>query len=85
MRKPRERQFNEASNTIVNGQEFFGSTRHVLRGVARGGAGGKGRGSEPPWNLADQLTLFKPWGQIMPLTQLYAPPGFKKLSTPLVK
>ena len=32
--------------------------------------------------LADQLTLFKPGGQIMPLTLLPAP-GFKKLSTPL--
>ena len=30
-----------------------------LRGVARGGGGG---GAEPPRNLADQLTLFKPWG-----------------------
>ena len=30
MRKPRERQFNEASNTIVNGQEFFGPTKVIL-------------------------------------------------------
>ena len=40
------------------------------RGVARGGP-------EPPWNLADQLTLFKPGGQIMPLTLLRAPPDSK--------
>ena len=36
------------------------------RGVARGGP-------EPPWNLTDQLTLFKPGGQIMSLTLLQAP------------
>ena len=32
--------------------------------------------------MADQLTLFKPRGQIIALT-LLPPPGFKKLSTPL--
>ena len=31
-------------------------------------------GPEPPRNLADQLTLFKPVGQIVPLTLLPAPP-----------
>ena len=36
------------------------------RGVARGGGA---RGTRAPQNLADQLTLFKPWGQIMPVTQ----------------
>ena len=41
------------------------------------------RGPEPLRNLADQLTLFKPGGQIMPLTLLPAP-RFKKLSTPLI-
>ena len=41
--------------------------RTYIRGVARGGG-------EPPRNLADQWTLFKPGGQIMPLTLLPAPP-----------
>ena len=46
---------------------------------------GKGYGVHPSQILADQLTLFKPGGQIVPLTLLPAPPpGFKKLSTPLV-
>ena len=40
------------------------------RGAARRGA----RGSEPPRNLADQLTLFEPGGQSLPLTLLPAPP-----------
>ena len=35
----------------------------LVRGVASGRP-------EPPLNLADQLTLFKPGGQIMPLTLL---------------
>ena len=37
-----------------------------IRGVARGGGGGGAGGPEPPWNLADQLTLFKLGGHIMP-------------------
>ena len=43
------------------------------------------RGVGPPSrNLPDQLTLFKPGGQIMPLTLMPGPPPrFKKLSTPL--
>ena len=49
------------------------SKRGLFRGVATGGP----EGPEPPRNSADQLTLFKPGGQIMP------PPRFKKLSTPL--
>ena len=41
-------------------------------------------GPRAPRNLADQLTLFKPGGLIMPLTLLPPlTPGFKKLSTPL--
>ena len=46
------------------------------RGVARRGAGGEGRA--PPRTLADQLTLFKTGGQIMPLTLLPAPPSDSK-------
>ena len=34
----------------------------------------RGQGAEPSQNLADQLTLFKPGGQIMPLTLLPTPP-----------
>ena len=37
----------------------------------------RGQGAEPSQNLADQLTLFKPGGQIMPLTLLPAPPDSK--------
>ena len=43
------------------------------RGVAREGA----RGARAPRNLADQLTLFKPGGPIMPLTLLPAPTDSK--------
>ena len=43
------------------------------RGLARGGPGGP----EPLRNLTNQLTLFKPGGQIMPLTLLPAPPDSK--------
>ena len=52
---------------------FFTTNRIVCRGVARGGPGWP----EPTQNLADQLTLFKPGGQIMPLTLLPAPPDSK--------
>ena len=38
--------------------------------------GGAGR-ALPPRNLTDQLTLFKPEGQIMPLTLLPNPPDSK--------
>ena len=48
--------------------KYFSNTNN--RGVAVGGP-------RALRNLADQLTLFKPGGLIMP------PPGFKKLSTPL--
>jgi hypothetical protein len=41
----------------------------LLRGVARGEGG---QGGQCPRILADQLTLFKPGGQIMPLTLLPA-------------
>ena len=52
----------------------------VCRGVARGGP----RGQSPPRNLADQLTLFEPgWADFAPHTTA-SPPGFKKLSTPLI-
>ena len=44
---------------------------HLSRGV--GGSGGPG-GARAPRNLADQLTLFKPGGHIMPVTLLPAPP-----------
>ena len=40
-------------------------------------------GGGPSLNFLDKLTLFKPGGQIMPLTLLPAPPEIKKLSTPL--
>ena len=46
--------------------------------------GGSGLLCAPPHILANQLTLFKPGGQIMPLTLLPAPPDSKKLSTPLL-
>ena len=50
----------------------------------RGVATGVSVGVLAPRNLADRLTLFKPGGQIMPLTLCTAsPPKFKKLSTPL--
>ena len=41
--------------------------------------GGRGRGGpEPPWNLADQITLFNHGGeQIMPVTWMFAPPDSK--------
>ena len=48
------------------------STLH--RGVARGG----------PRNLADQLTLFKPWGVDYARLTTASSPGFKMLSTPLI-
>ena len=51
------------------------------RGVARGGGGL--RGLEPPWNLAAQLTLFKPGGADFAPHTTASPPGIKKLSTPL--
>ena len=44
----------------------------IPRGVARGGQGGQSPSPSPP-NLAHQLTLFKPGGQIVPLTLLPAP------------
>ena len=74
------------NQSVIRGTwlQFSGSMYKLLipiyyyRGVARGG----GRGG--PQNLANQQTIFKPGGQIMPLTLLPAPPlGFKKLSTPL--
>ena len=48
----------------------------IPRGVARGGQGGQSPSPSPP-NLAHQLTLFKPGGQIVPLTLLPAPPDSK--------
>ena len=40
---------------------------------------------EHPRNLAGQLTLFKPgWADFAPHTTA-SPPGFKKLSTPLIQ
>ena len=44
--------------------------------------GGPG-GAEPPRNLADQLTLFKPRGADYAPHTTASPPGFKTLSTPL--
>ena len=41
-------------------QNFEGDKPIWCRGVATGGFGGWG--SNPPLNLADQLTLFKPGG-----------------------
>ena len=41
----------------------------TFRGVVKGGGGG----AETPRNLANQLALFKPGGEIMPLTLLPAP------------
>ena len=40
-------------------------------------------GAEPPRNMADQLTLFKPRGADYAPHTTASPPGFKKLSTPL--
>ena len=54
---------------LLNKCEIYEVGRTHTRGVARGGA---------PRNLADQLTLFKPGGQIMPLTLLPAPPRIQK-------
>ena len=46
------------------------------RGVARGWAGG---GTEPPWNLTDQLTLFEPgWADFAPQTTASPPPRIQK-------
>ena len=42
----------------------------TTRGVATGGLMGT---RDPIWNFEDQLTLFKPGGQIMPNTLLAAP------------
>ena len=39
---------------------------------------------EHPRNLADQLTLFKPRGADNAPHTSASPPGFKKLSTPLI-
>ena len=36
-----------------------------------------------PLDLADQLTLFKPWGADYVRHTTASPPGFKMLSTPL--
>ena len=47
-----------------------------FRGVARGGVWGA-------WNLADQLTLFKPRGADYVRHTTASPPGFKIISTPL--
>ena len=52
------------------------------RGVARGGPGGPQ--PPPPPNVADQLTLFKPWGTDYARHTTAIPPGFKMLSTPLL-
>ena len=42
------------------------------------------RGGEPLQNLADQLTLFKPWrADYAPRPHITASPGVKKLYTPL--
>ena len=49
-----------------------GGNEFIYRGVAGGGGG-----PESPRNMADQLFLFKPRGEIMPLTLLLAPPGSK--------
>ena len=45
--------------------------------------GGSGEPEPPPRNLADQLTLFKPGGQIMPLKLLPAPRIQKAIYTPV--
>ena len=50
------------------------------KGVARGGA----RGARAPPNLADQLTLFKPWGADYVHHNTASPPRFKMLYTPLI-
>ena len=53
----------ENIDVLKYSQNFFliPAKTHLFRGVARG-------------NLSDQSTLFKPRGQIMPLTLLPAPP-----------
>ena len=48
--------------------------------LARGVSGGGGQ--EPLRNSADQLSLFKPEGQIMPLTLLPVPPNSKNYLHP---
>ena len=53
------------------------------RGVARWGRGGGLRGLDPPRNLADQYTLFKPVGADYAPHTTASPPGLKKLSTSL--
>ena len=57
----------------------------VARGVARGGGRPWPPPPPPPRNLADKLTLFEPgWADFAPHTTTVRPPGFKKLSTPLI-
>ena len=53
--------------------------RTDARGVAKGG-GGVARAAR---NLADQLTLLKPWGADYARHTTASPPGCKMLSTPL--
>ena len=66
-----------------SGKKSWKSTAYVkpkMQTVIRGLEGGP----EPLRNLADQLTLFKPGGQIYAPHTTASPPGFKKLSTPLI-
>ena len=54
---------------------------NYLRAVARGGL----RGLEPPQFLAEQLTLSRPGGQIMPTVKCTEyPSGFSDLPTALI-
>ena len=62
--------------SIVNGRPP--SNNHSGASVK----GGQGGGQLPPHFLADQLTLFKPGGQIMPLTLQLAPPLKKATDAP---
>ena len=54
----------------------------INRGVARGGRGAR---APPKFCRLVNPIQTRPGGQIRPLTLLPTTPGFKKLSTPLIK
>ena len=63
---------------------FFSSKiNYEIRADARGVAKGGGGVANAPRNLADQLTLLKPWGADYALHTTANPPGCKILSAPL--
>jgi hypothetical protein len=66
---------NKKVHTTENDQEANAS--NLMNLTAHEDISDVARGGEPSQNLADQMTLFKPGGQIMPLTILPALPDSK--------